>query len=44
VTWRVDRLVLFESHLQRPHARYEPIAIQAFPPEGTAWNAGGGAA
>ncbi len=26
VTWRVDHLTLFESHLERPHARYEPIA------------------
>jgi 2'-5' RNA ligase len=24
--WRVERLVLFESHLRRPHAVYEPIA------------------
>ena len=23
VTWRADHLVLFESHLERPHARYE---------------------
>jgi 2'-5' RNA ligase len=24
--WRVERLVLFESHLRRPHAVYEPVA------------------
>ncbi len=23
--WRVDHLTLFESHLRRPHARYEPL-------------------
>jgi 2'-5' RNA ligase len=25
-TWRVDRVVLFESHLRRPHAWYEVVA------------------
>ena len=29
--WSVDRLVLFESHLQRPHARYEAIATYPLP-------------
>jgi RNA 2',3'-cyclic 3'-phosphodiesterase len=27
ISWTVERLVLFESHLQRPHARYEPVAV-----------------
>jgi 2'-5' RNA ligase len=31
VRWRVGRLVLFESHLRRPHARYEAIATHPLP-------------
>ena len=31
VAWSVDRLVLFESHLRRPHARYEAVATYPFP-------------
>ena len=31
VAWSVDRLVLFESHLRRPHARYERSPRIRFP-------------
>ncbi len=31
VGWRVETLTLFESHLERPHARYEPLAEHPFP-------------
>jgi RNA 2',3'-cyclic 3'-phosphodiesterase len=27
VSWRVERLVLFRSHLQRPAPRYEPLLV-----------------
>ena len=27
VSWRVDRVVLFRSHLQRPAPRYEPLRV-----------------
>jgi 2'-5' RNA ligase len=31
IGWRVHALTLFESHLRRPHPRYEPLSVHPFP-------------